>query len=530
MSVSIGEFGAVGDGIQDDTEAFEKGIAWIQQNGGGQLIVTGSQQGQVVYRIRPINLTSHMELYIESGAMILGIANASLWPVIPPLPSYGQGRDHPGPRHTSLLHGENLVNVTIRGQDPFKSIVDGNGAYWYQLHDSGNETITRGHLVEFMYTRGFRMYSLLLQNSPFWTVHPYDCDNVHIQNVHVVNANHTPNTDGFDPDSSRNVLIEDCTYTGGDDCVSIKSGWDCFGVEYGKPASNIHIRNLTCMVNRISVGSEMSGGIENVLGEQIYFPSLAWEVVKFKSGESRGGYMRNITFRDIKVTGLLKSSALKIAMNLYSGTDGRNPSCPASWTPPVAPEFKDFVFENWDGMESTFIAQNSYDLEGLNPASPIQNVLLKNLYFPDPISPDAGIAISSWICTDLVNVSVVYDTVTPGPPVGVVNGTVVPSPPCKMLQIDTSSKDEAEAAPFLFSKGLPQLAQWRKLVDSQDSQQVREELLDWRPFFAISVAFLKSVQSSIKVDSQARSLAFLLPILLLARASRRRHHSTGLGE
>jgi polygalacturonase len=69
---------------------------------------------------------------------------------------------------------------------------------------------------------------------------------VHVHHVAVEAPHSSPNTDGFDPDSSRNVLVEHSSYVGGDDCVAIKSGWDCFGVEYNKPCSNIHIRNLTC--------------------------------------------------------------------------------------------------------------------------------------------------------------------------------------------------------------------------------------------------------------------------------------------
>jgi polygalacturonase len=209
MDLRVVDFGAEGNAHQDDTEAFEGAIRQIHAQGGGRLIVTGasSLDHEVVYNIRPINLTSHMELYIEAGARIQGIV--SDWPIIPGLPSYGQGRNHMGPRHTSLIHGEHLMNVTIRGQDSNRSRIDGNGEYWWKIFIDGNETITRGSLVEFLYSSNIRIYNITLMNSPFWTVHPYDCDDVHIQNVHILNPMHTPNTVRFQEYQSHRLIDRD---------------------------------------------------------------------------------------------------------------------------------------------------------------------------------------------------------------------------------------------------------------------------------------------------------------------------------
>ena len=112
--------------------------------------------------------------------------------------------------------------------------------------------------------------------------------------------NDAPNTDGWDPDSSTNVVIEDSTYTGGDDCVAIKSGWDCYGIDYGKPSKNIVIRNLTChgRYAGIAIGSEMSGGVENVLVEQIHF-TLANGAAHIKTGITRGGYVKDAATNDV---------------------------------------------------------------------------------------------------------------------------------------------------------------------------------------------------------------------------------------
>lgn len=410
----VTDFGAVGNGIHDDTPAFEEVLKLIEDSGGGRLIVTGDvSSSEKVYMIRPINLTSHMEFFIEAGARILGIAKASAWPIIEPLPSYGQGRDHIGPRHTSLIHGEGLVNVTVLGEDPYRSKIDGNGEYWWKRRKSGNETITRGSLVEFQYSTNIQLASLTLMNSPFWTVHPYDCEYVHIQNVHIQNPLHTPNTDGFDPDSSRHVRIEDSSYVGGDDCISIKSGWDCFGEEYGRPASDIYVRNITCFCNQISLGSENSGGIQDILAEDIYFPATALHGVKIKSGSTRGGYIRNITFRDVYFTGELRNSSIDVDMDLYSHTKG-NPSCPANWTPSHEPVVENLWFERWHGEEVNFTGSTMFYFRGISQKSPIANMRLNELNFPFGI----------WICSNLQNATAESGTVIPWPPCSDIHETI----------------------------------------------------------------------------------------------------------
>lgn len=172
----VRKLGAVGDGLVDDTAAFERAFASASTSPvHAQVLVpcagapdrlggrgagpgqgagpSSSDQVNCTYLIRPVNLTSSMELYIQGGATIIGAADHLKWPIIEPAPSYGQGRDHPGPRYTSLLHGEHLHDVTIRG-DGASSVLDGQGSYWWTRHHTPNvEKYTRGHLIELMYSR-----------------------------------------------------------------------------------------------------------------------------------------------------------------------------------------------------------------------------------------------------------------------------------------------------------------------------------------------------------------------------------------
>jgi len=358
-----------------------------------------SQPSSTDYLIRPINLTSNMELYLEGGAKITAVADSNAWPIIPGAPSYGQGRNHGAfsPRFTSLIHGEHLSNVTIRG-DGNASVLDGKGAYWW--HKKWQQT--RGHLIEFMYSSDVKIYDIAMMDSPFWNNHFFDCDGVHVRGVKITAAGNSPNTDGWDPDSSRNVLIEDSWYDAGDDCVAIKSGWDCFGVDYGKPSVNITIRNLSCHGHYagIAIGSEMSGGIENVTVSNVRF-TQANQPAHIKAPVYRGGYVTNVRFADIVIEGPV-NNGIQIATN----GGGRNPSCPKDWKPPAPPRLTNFSFVNIDGTRAQ-ISQSPYLFQG-STDSPIEGVYLENVRFA------SGRRQPDWDCSAVIGVA--QTDVQPWPP------------------------------------------------------------------------------------------------------------------
>ena len=99
------------------------------------------------------------------------------------MPSYGQGRDHPGPRRTSLIHGEHLRDVVVTSHPDAWGTIDGHGQPWWDAHNQKTEKVTRGHLIEFMYSEKIEISNLKLRNSPFWTVHPVYSRDVVVRNV-----------------------------------------------------------------------------------------------------------------------------------------------------------------------------------------------------------------------------------------------------------------------------------------------------------------------------------------------------------
>lgn len=290
------DFGAVGDGETSNTQAFERAVAAIAAvaaDGGGQLNVPPG-----VWLTAPFNLTSHMTLFLAAGSVILGVQDEPYWPLMPPLPSYGRGREYPGPRYGSLIHGQHLEDIVITGHN---GTIDGQGMIWWKKHKIKKLQYTRGRLVQFMWCSNVEISDITLRNSPFWTIHPYDCTDVIIRGVTILNPVGSPNTDGIDPDSCQNVLIENSYISVGDDCIAIKSGWDQYGIAYGRPSSNILIRNITAhspVSAGVSIGSEMSGGVSNVTVENLQ----VWHSkrgIRIKTAPGRGGYVSGLSFKNI---------------------------------------------------------------------------------------------------------------------------------------------------------------------------------------------------------------------------------------
>ncbi|KAL6545283.1 hypothetical protein OROGR_009157 [Orobanche gracilis] len=136
------DFGGVGDGVTLNTAAFERVVSAISnlgEKGGGQLNVSPGR-----WLTAPFNLTSHMTLFLAEDAVILGIQDEKYWPLMPALPSYGYGREHPGPRYSSLIHGQNLRDVVITGNKE-ELIVAGPGKNNISyLHKCNNVLYLRG--------------------------------------------------------------------------------------------------------------------------------------------------------------------------------------------------------------------------------------------------------------------------------------------------------------------------------------------------------------------------------------------------
>jgi len=176
---------------------------------------------------------------------------------------------------------------------------------------------TRGHLVELANSTNILISNITLRNSPFWTVHPVYSSNVVMKDLTILAPLNAPNTDGIDPDSSSEVCIEDCYIESGDDLVAVKSGWDQYGISVGKPSTNIVIQRVsgtTPTCSGVGFGSEMSGGISNVLVRDLHVWNSA-QAVRLKTDVGRGGYITNITITKVTM------EKVKVPIRFSRGAD-----------------------------------------------------------------------------------------------------------------------------------------------------------------------------------------------------------------
>ena len=366
--VNIKDFGGVGDGIALNTDAFAKAIDALSAKGGGKLVVP-----QGVWHTGPIVLKSNINLHLNAGAVILFAADESLYPLIS---TSFEGLDTR--RCQSPLSANGATNIAITG----KGVIDGNGQYWrpvkkgkvtanhwknllaipgsvemepgfwvpsegYAKGQKGAnmnvptaktdaewdaiKRFVRPVMVSLVNCKNIHLKGVIFQNSPAWNLHPLMCENVIIEDVLVRNPSYAQNGDALDLESCKNALIINSRFDAGDDGICIKSGKDADGRRRGIPCENVVVKGCTVFAGHggFVVGSEMSGGVKNILVDQCQF--LGTDVgLRFKSTRGRGGIVENIFVKNISMTDI-KTDA--ITFNMYYGgksvaemlADGDNP-------------------------------------------------------------------------------------------------------------------------------------------------------------------------------------------------------------
>ncbi|KAM2694503.1 hypothetical protein EV2_008547 [Malus domestica] len=382
-SVSLLEFGAVGDGKTLNTVAFQNAIFYVKSfadKGGAQLYVPPGR-----WLTGSFNLTSHLTLFLEAGAIILGSQDYTHWETVEPLPSYGRGIDLPGWRYRSLINGDNLTDVMVTGDN---GTIDGQGSVWWEQFSYHALNYSRPHLVEFTGCENVTVSNLTLLNSPAWHIHPTYCSNVQVLNITLHAFHASPYTSGIVPDSSENVCIENCNISVGHDAIVLKSGWDEYGIAFGKPTKNVHIRGVniqSSLGSGLAFGSEMSGGISNVRAEQLHLHD-SFIGIALKTAMGRGGYMKDIVISNVEMENI------HLAIEA-TGQIGSHPD--EKYDPDELPVVKGITFENMVGTNITLVGNFS----GLKK-SPFTSICLSNISFSLTWNSS-----TSWFCSNVIGFS-----------------------------------------------------------------------------------------------------------------------------
>jgi polygalacturonase len=203
-----------------------------------------------------------------------------------------------------------------------------------------------------------------------WIINPVLCNNVTIKGITV--ESNGPNNDGCDPESCKNVLIKDCYFNTGDDCIALKSGRNRDGRRINVPCENVVIQHCT-MANGhggVVIGSEISGGVKNVFAEdcQMNSPELD-RALRIKTSTARGGITENIYLRNIKV-GRVKQEAILITM--FYEDKGK-----------FMPLIRNISV---DHMQVAYGGNTGIVVEGYK-AQPVQNLQLSNLQINNVKNP-----------------------------------------------------------------------------------------------------------------------------------------------
>lgn len=321
----ITTYGAVGDGQTDCTRAIADAIAAASAVGGGRVVVPSG-----IFLTGPIHLESHIDLHVDAEATLSFIPEPERY--LPAVFTRWEGVELMG--LSPLIYAYGKTDIAITGGGTLNGGAD--ETHWWPWKgkwkgkfsdaeftqkeardrlfadaESGVPPKNR-HYAEGAYLRPpfIQFYScdnvliedVTITQSPFWLINPVLSTSVTIRGVTCRSMG--PNSDGCDPESCKNVLIEDCVFDTGDDCIAIKSGRNADGRRLATPSENIIVSNCEMRAGHggVVMGSELSGGIKNVFVENCRMNSPDLERgIRIKTNAMRGGYVENLNVRQLEV-------------------------------------------------------------------------------------------------------------------------------------------------------------------------------------------------------------------------------------
>ena len=396
-SFPITDFGARGDRTTLNTDAIARAIKACTAAGGGRVLVPAGD-----FLTGAVHLESNVELHLAEGATLLFSTDPAHYPMV-----FTRWEGIELINYSPLVYAYKAKNVAITG----KGTLDGQAGaeHWWSWKGPWGGTVpygwregmpnqrpARARLFQMAedrvpvekrvfgpgsYLRPPFVQPYLCENvliegvkirrSPFWNVHPVLCRNVIVRGIDVIG--HGPNNDGIDPESVDMMLIEDCVFDTGDDCIAVNSGRNEDGRRLATPAQNILIRNCRMREGHggVVVGSQISGGARWVFAENCLMDSPdLWYAIRFKNNALRGGLLENFYYRDISV-GQVGRAAVTCDFNYEEGANGR-----------FVPRLRNVVIERLRAAHAVRVL----DSQGL-PGAPVTDITLRDCSFDGVTQP-----------------------------------------------------------------------------------------------------------------------------------------------
>jgi polygalacturonase len=337
----ITDFGAKGDGQTDCSAAIARAIEACNRAGGGRVVVPPG-----VFLTGAIHLKSKVNLFLAKGAVLRFSTDPSKY--LPTVFTRWEGVECMN--YSALIYAYEQENIAVTGE----GVLDGQAsrANWWRwkggdpscdqkegrkrLFAMGERGVPVAERVfgegDFLRPNFFQPYKcrnvlvrgVTFQDSPMWFLHPVLCRNVTVDGVTVVGKG--PNNDGCDPESCFDVLIKDCRFDTGDDCIAIKSGRNNDGRRINVPSANLVIQECSMKDGHggVVIGSEISGGVRNVFAEECLMDSPNLErALRIKTNAVRGGLLENIYMRNVKV-GEVSDAVVKVDFFYEEGDAGEH--------------------------------------------------------------------------------------------------------------------------------------------------------------------------------------------------------------
>lgn len=348
-------YGAKADGKSKDTLALQKAIDACASKGGGTVPLKSG-----TFLTAPLQLKSNITLNISAGVTLLGS---------PDHPDYPEAEVFRETAVQSLLHAEHASNIHITGG----GTIDGNGASWWKIVNGRKErhqmaVTLRPRLLVFDHCDHIVLDHLNVRNSASWQIIPYYSNDVSIHDIQVTAPANSPNTDGIDPFSSHNVRISHVSIDTGDDNIAIKSGQPK-SPGSDDPSTDISITDSTFLHGHgMSIGSEISGGVQNVRVARIHFENTR-QGIRVKCQRDRGGNIGNFDFRDLTMQNV---DTPIVVSEYYSGRPKQDTAQPLTR---LTPHFHDIHISNLTATG----ARTAGVIIGL-PESPILRLTLRNVH------------------------------------------------------------------------------------------------------------------------------------------------------
>ena len=356
--------------------------------GGGTIIIPAGE-----WATGPLHLNNNIHLHFEDDATLLFSDNPDDY--LPVVFTRWEGMECYN--YSPLIYANGCQNLAITGLGKLL----GNGANWWNWKKTQQkaanelcyaefnntpveeriygtkEAALRPSFLQFINCSDILIDGITMIDGPQWTLHPVYCENLIIRNTTIHTVGH--NTDGLNPDSCKNVLIENCNFFTGDDCIAINSGMNEDGWRVNRPCENIIIRNCTMTGGHgaVVIGSAMSGGVRNIYAHDCKVNNTM-QGIRLKSMRGRGGFVENVTFENFEINDV-SNEAIQVNMYYEFST-----VVPKSDVPSL---FKNITIKNVSGVG----ADTAIMIKGL-PERKLKNITLQNITLK---------ANKPFVCTDI---------------------------------------------------------------------------------------------------------------------------------